>query len=75
MKFKLETAKWEWSKAVKSKHVYRDEEFIRTKTKEEAILAIDYLFNNHVNGLTYTITVFRDGEYFTHLRNRQPCLG
>ena len=73
--FKLETVKWEWAKPVKNKSVYRDDQFIRSKSKEEAIAATDYLLKNHVQGLTYTITVFRDGEFFTYLRDRQPCYG
>jgi hypothetical protein len=72
--FKIETVKWEWAKSVKNKSVYRDDEFVRTKTKEEALDAIDFLMNRP-NGLTYTITVFRDGEYFTYFRYKMPCLG
>lgn len=73
-KFKIETVKWTWADAVQSKNVYRDDEFVRTKTKEEALEAIDFLMGQP-KGLTYTITVFRDGEYFTYWRHSMPCLG
>ncbi len=72
--FIIEKVKWEWAAAVKSKSVYRDDEFVRTKTKEEALESIDFLMSKH-KGLTYTITVFRDGEYFTFHRHSMPCLG
>jgi len=72
--FKIETVKWSWAKAVQSKSVYRDDEFVRTKTKEEALQAIDFLMVKP-QGLTYTITVLRDGEYFTYWRHSMPCLG
>jgi hypothetical protein len=74
MKFKIETAKWSWAAKVQSKNIYRDEEFVRTKTKDEALAAIDFLLSKP-QGLTYTITVFRDGEYFTYYRHSMPCLG
>lgn len=73
-KFVIETVKWNWPEPVKNKEIYRDEEFVRTKTKEEALEAIDFLLNSP-KGLTYTITVFRDGEYFTYYRHSMPCLG
>jgi len=72
--FKIETVKWSWAAKVQNKGVYRDDEFVRTKTKEEALEAIGYLMAV-AKGLTYTITVFRDGEYFTYFRHSQPCLG
>lgn len=72
--FEIETVKWSWPKAVESKTVYRDDEFIRTKTKEESLHAIDFLLSQP-KGLTYTITVFRDDEYFTYWRHSMPCLG
>lgn len=72
--FKIETVKWSWPDKVESKHIYRDDQFVRTKTKEEALGAVDFLLNKP-EGLTYTITVFRDGEYFTYFRNLMPCLG
>jgi hypothetical protein len=72
--FKIETSKWSWAKEVKNKDVYRDEEFVRSKTKEEALEATGFLLNKP-RGLTYTITVFRDGEYFTYFRHSMPCLG
>lgn len=72
-KFKVESVKWSCTKAVKSPDVYRDDEFVRTKTKEEALQAIDFLMNQS-KGLTYTITVLRD-EYFTYWRHSMPCLG
>ncbi len=72
--FVIETAKWSWAEKVQSKNVYRDEQFVRTKTKEEALEAIDFLMQRPV-GLTYVITVFHDGEYFTHFRHSMPCLG
>lgn len=71
---KIETVKWTWAEAVNSKGVYRDDEFVRSKTKEEALAAIDYLMT-HPKNLTYTITVFRDGEYLTYWRHSMPCLG
>lgn len=71
---KIETVKWSWAAPVQSKNVYRDDEFVRSKTKEEALEAIDYLMTNP-RGLTYTITVFRDGEYLTYWRHSMPCLG
>lgn len=74
MKFKIETVKWSWAKEVKNKGVYRDDEFIRSKSPEEALAAIDFLMKKP-NGLTYTITVLRDGEYFTYFRHSMPCLG
>lgn len=72
-KFKIESIKWSWAKAVQSKEVYRDDEFVRSKTKEEALQAIDFLMGQP-KGLTYTITVFR-GEYLTYFRHSMPCLG
>jgi hypothetical protein len=74
MTFKLEKVKWSWAKEVQSKEVYRDDEFVRTKTKEESLKAIDFLMSKP-SGLTYTITVFRDNEYFTYFRHSMPCLG
>lgn len=70
----IESVKWSWAAAVQSKNVYRDDEFIRSKTKEEALQAIDLLMGQP-KGLTYAITVFREGEYFTHYRHSMPCLG
>lgn len=72
--FTIETVKWTWPEAVKNKEVYRDDEFIRTKTAEEALAAIDFLMGKP-RGLTYTITVLRDGEYFTYYRHSMPCFG
>jgi hypothetical protein len=66
--------KWEWAKSVASPEVYRDDEFVRTKTKEEALAAIDFLMSQP-KGLTYTITVLREDEYFTYWRHSMPCLG
>ena len=74
MSFKVETVKWSWAEAVQSKNVYRDDEFVRSKTKEEALAAIEFLMTKP-QGLMYTITVFRDGEYFTYWRHSMPCLG
>lgn len=71
---KIETVKWKWADKVQSKGVYRDDEFIRTQTAEEALKAIDFLLKRP-KGLTYTITVLRDGEYFTYFRHSMPCLG
>ncbi len=70
----IETVKWQWAEKVQNKHIYRDEEFVRTKTKEESLQAIDFLMGK-ARGMTYTITVFRDGEYFTYFRHSMPCLG
>lgn len=72
--FTIEKIKWNWAEAVQSKNVYRDDEFIRTKTKEEALLAAQFLLNKP-QGLTYIITVRRDNEYFTYYRHSMPCLG
>src|SRR5581483_4610798 len=72
--FKVEKVKWKWAPKVQSPGVYRDDEFVRTKTKEEALEATDFLLKQP-RGLTYTITVFRDGEYFTYWRHSMPCLG
>lgn len=72
--FAIETVKWQWAAPVQSKEIYRDDEFVRTKTPEEALAAIDFLMTQP-KGLTYTITVFRDGEYFTYFRHSMPCLG
>lgn len=71
---KIETVKWSWAVPVQSKNIYRDDEFVCSKTKEEALIAIDYMMTNP-RGLTYTITVFRDNEYFTYWRHSMPCLG
>lgn len=72
--FQIETVKWSWAAKVQNKNVYRDDEFVRTKSKEEALGAIEFLMRKP-QGLTYTITVFRDGEYFTYYRHSMPCLG
>ena len=61
--FTIEKIKWTWADKVQSKNVYRDDEFVRAKTKEEALEAIDFLISPS-KGLTYTITVFRDGESY-----------
>lgn len=74
MDFKIETVKWEWAKPVQSKNIYRDDQFIRTKTKEEAVDATGFLCNKY-KGSTYTITVQKDGEFFTYSRHSMPCLG
>ncbi len=71
---KIEVVKWSWAPAVQSKNVYRDDEFVRSKSKEEALQAIDFLMKQP-RGLTYTITVFKDGEYLTYWRHSMPCLG
>jgi len=72
---KIETVKWSWAAPVQQKNIYRDDEFVRTKTKEEALQAIDFLMQKADGGILYTITVFRDGEYFTYFRHNMPCLG
>lgn len=71
---KIETVKWSWAERVQSKNVYRDDEFARSKTKEEALEVIDYMMTNP-RGLTYAITVLRDEEYLTYWRHSMPCLG
>jgi hypothetical protein len=71
---KIETVQWSWAKTVQSPGVYRDDEFTRAKTKEEALQDIDFLMTQP-KGLTYTITVLRDGEYLTYWRHSMPCLG
>lgn len=73
-KFTIEKVKWEWAKKVQQKDVYRDDEFVRTQTKEDALEAAGWLLNNP-KGLTYTITVKRGEEYFTYYRHSMPCLG
>lgn len=73
-RFKIETVKWDWATAVQSKNIYRDDEFVKTSTREEAIASIDFLMEK-AKGLTYTITVMRDNEYFTYYRHSMPCLG
>ena len=73
-KFVVETVKWSWPKTVQNPSVYRDDEFVRSKTKEEALNAVDFLLTKP-KGLTYTITTHRDGEYFTYYRHSMPCLG
>ena len=72
--FKIEQVKWSWAEPVKNKNVYRDDEFVVTSTKDETLKAIDFLLNQP-KGLTYTITVKRDGKYYTHYRHSMPCLG
>ena len=72
--FIIETVKWQWADKVKSKDVYRDDEFVRTQTKEDAQEAMAFLLSKP-KGLTYAITVFRDNEYFTYYRHSMPCLG
>lgn len=74
MAVKIETLKWSWASTVQSPGVYRDDEFVRSKTKEEALEVIDYLMGRP-QGLTYTITVLREGEYITYWRHSMPCLG
>lgn len=73
--FKIEKIKWSWPDAVEQKGVYRDDEFVRTATKEQALEAIDFLLRKPSCSHTYTITVYRDGEYFTYWRHSMPCLG
>lgn len=73
-KFVIEKLKWSWAENVKSKNIYRDEEFVKTNTKKEAIQAIDFLLNQP-KGLTYTITVERDKKFYTYFRHSMPCLG
>jgi hypothetical protein len=72
-KFKIETVKWTWADAVQSKNVYRDDEFVCSNSKEEALDAIEFLLAKP-QGLTYTITVLRD-KYYTYWRHSMPCLG
>ena len=74
MNFKIETLKWEWAEPVQSKSIYRDEEFVVTKTAEESLDAIDFLLEKR-SGMTYTITVCRDDLYYTYFRHSMPCLG
>ena len=74
MEFNIEKVKWSWAAKVQSKDVYRDDEFVITNTKEEALQAIDFLLTKP-KGLTYSITVFRDDKYYTYYRHSMPCLG
>ncbi len=71
---KIESVEWSWAEAVKRKEVYRKDEFIQSDSREEALLAIDFLMGKHC-GLTYTITVIRDSKYFTYFRHSMPCYG
>jgi len=73
-KFKITKEKWEWAEPVEEKQIYRDEEYVITDTKEEALEAIAFLMNQ-AKGLTYTITVKRDDKYFTYFRHSMPCYG
>jgi hypothetical protein len=73
-KFTVETVKWKWAEPVQNKNVYRDDEFVRSKTKEEALAATEFLLGQP-KGLTYTVTTFKDGEFFTYWRHSMPCLG
>lgn len=72
---KVEKVKWKWAETVQRKEVYRDDEFIRTTTKEEALKAVDFFMSKGQGGYLYTITVLREGEYFTYLRSPMPCYG
>jgi hypothetical protein len=72
--FQIEKLKWQWLPTVKYPAVYRDHELIRTKTKEEALEAIEFLMSQP-KGLTYTITVFKNEEYLTYFLFSMPCLG
>ena len=74
MSVKIEKVKWTWAETVHAKNVYRDDEFVRSKSKDEALHAIDYLMSK-ASGLTYTITVLREDEYLTYWRHSMPCLG
>jgi len=69
-----EVTDWKWKDEVKSPNVWRKDEFVRTKTKKGVLAAIEFLMSK-AKGLTYTITVFRDNEYFTYFRHSMPCLG
>ncbi len=73
--FQITTVDWEWPKPVNNKEVYRPDEFIKTATKEEALEAIDFLLKEPQGSYHYTITVCRDGEYYTYNRHKMPCLG
>jgi hypothetical protein len=77
----IETLKWKWAKEVKNPGVYRDEEFVRNKTKAGALKTIDHLMGQAA-GITYTITVRKDTKdvegdwkYYTYFRHSMPCLG
>lgn len=74
MDFTIEKVKWEWPEPVKSKDVYRDDEFVKTTTKKQAIEATKFLCKKQ-QGCTYTITVRRGRNYFTYYRHSMPCLG
>ena len=74
MDFEIKTVKWEWAKPVQSKGVYRDDEFVQTSSKEEALEATKFLCEKP-KGCTYTITVQRDDDFFTYFRHSMPCLG
>lgn len=74
MTFKIETSKWSWAEPVKNKNVYRNEEFVVSKTKEKSLDAIDFLMSQ-AEGNTYTITILRDKQYITYFRHSMPCLG
>ncbi len=73
-KFAIQTVKWTWADKVQNKGVYRDDEFAKTKTKEEALEVTAFMLTQP-KGLTYTITVKRDDGYYTYWRHSMPCLG
>ncbi len=74
--FTIETVPWTWAKSVRNPGVYRDHQLIKTATKEEAVEAIAFLMHNsQISNYTYTITVLRDGEYFTYFMFGMPCFG
>lgn len=72
--FSIEKVKWSWPSKVTNKDVYRDDEYVITETKEDALESAAFLLNRP-KGLTYTITVEREGQYFTYYRHSMPCLG
>lgn len=73
--FTIEIEKWQWAEAVKSKNVYRDHEFVRANTKEEALESVHFLLKQPRGGNCYTITVERNGKYLTYFMFSMPCLG
>lgn len=75
MKFKITTQPWKWADAVRDKHIYRDEEFIVTDCRDEALESAEFLLQKSPACLTYTITVYRDNNYYTYFRHSMPCMG
>lgn len=73
-KFTIHKVAWKWPETVKNPEVYRDDEYVVSKTQNAALSAIDFLCKKP-RGLTYTITVRRGDTYYTYYRHDMPCYG